>query len=668
MSSNPPPNPGDGSATAITPQDIASAESVQELKLSKDGSRVIYTVGPIYKSGDHNTSALWVAETFVEGSARQITSGTNCDFSPSFHPTSSNQIFFLSDRDEGGGSAHLFTMFLSGADSYAETSVKAVLELEDLQGLASYSVSPNGNFIAFTVETKSSKKGEKEAISFWRENKHYNTLNLLDLRQSSKTMRTLVSVNNHVGSFSWSPDSTSIVYRLVSHLDAEARSSPMEEKIVSISSGATRDAFQHTRQPNGDTIWREHGDLIFLQAVNPSELCSVTALWSRESTGNSPAKRLAYGERNDVNDLVDIGSKSQYAVEVAENLITKFDVYGEDNKYFTAFQTTVDYAMGYEWDMVLTEDGKYIFATTKSSAVSSELGNIWSGVTEFGKEGVLSKKLSAHHAWFNSKVAPDTKPFYWTGSDDMKLEGVISFPRGVELKNLPTVVVAHGGPSSRDTLGLAFSFASWRLFLATHGYLALSPNYRGSTGRGDSFAMAASGGVGGIEWSDIETMIEEGISRGIVDPERIGIAGYSQGGFLAALGCTRPNNKFKVGVVGAGVSDWGILAATSDLPDVEADLGGGAPWKHGEPRYLRGSPLKDVKNVTAPILILHGKDDARVPLTQGVALLRGIEREAKPTAPPKLVVYPREGHIFEERDNAEDILRRLLEHIDKYLK
>jgi dipeptidyl aminopeptidase/acylaminoacyl peptidase len=81
--------------------------------------------------------------------------------------------------------------------------------------------------------------------------------------------------------------------------------------------------------------------------------------------------------------------------------------------------------------------------------------------------------------------------------------------------------------------------------------------------------MAASGGVGGIEWLDIETMIDEGISQGIVDPYRIGIAGYSQGGFLAAFGCTRPNNKFKAGVVGAGVTDWGILAATSDIPDLE---------------------------------------------------------------------------------------------------
>ena len=72
--------------------------------------------------------------------------------------------------------------------------------------------------------------------------------------------------------------------------------------------------------------------------------------------------------------------------------------------------------------------------------------------------------------------------------------------------------------------------------------------------------------------------------------------------------------------------------------------------------------------MAAPIFIFHGKDDARLPLMQGIAFLRGIEREAKPTVPPQLVVYPREGHVLEERGNVEDALRRVLEHIKKYLE
>ncbi|RDB17003.1 putative peptidase YuxL [Hypsizygus marmoreus] len=217
-------------------------------------------------------------------------------------------------------------------------------------------------------------------------------------------------------------------------------------------------------------------------------------------------------------------------------------------------------------------------------------------------------------------------------------------------------------------LELVFEYWWWRPFLASHGYLVLSPNYHGSLGRGDAFAKASDGGRGTSDWSDVETMIDEGISQGIVDPDRIGIAGYSNGGFLAAWGCTRPDNRFKVGIIGAGISDWGFLAASSDMPDMEAHLGGGAPWKQGKPTYLDGSPIKDVNNAKAPLLILHGKEDARVPLTQAIAFLRGIERESDAQIKPKLVIYPREGHMFKERAHAEDVLRRLVEHLDIYLK
>ncbi len=100
----------------------------------------------------------------------------------------------------------------------------------------------------------------------------------------------------------------------------------------------------------------------------------------------------------------------------------------------------------------------------------------------------------------------------------------------------------------------------------------------------------------------------------------------------------------------------------------KAALAGGAPWTPGEPLYLRGSPIKDVKNVTAPILMLHGKEDPRVPVTQAIEFLRGIEREGQATVRPKLVIYPREGHDFKEHAHVIDVLQRLLEHLRLYLK
>ena len=178
----------------------------------------------------------------------------------------------------------------------------------------------------------------------------------------------------------------------------------------------------------------------------------MDTLWSwapsHEKLSETEAEYLAYGDTNDLSRITDLQRKSQYVVEVAENLITKLDIWEKDNKYgFTVFQTEDHFAI-HDWDMILTEDGKYIFVAIKSSAVSGELSNIWSGATEYGQKGILSKKLSSHNPWFESKLVPNAKPFYWKGTDGFQLEGVISYPKDVELKKLPTIIVAHGGPAS----------------------------------------------------------------------------------------------------------------------------------------------------------------------------------------------------------------------------
>ena len=87
-----------------------------------------------------------------------------------------------------------------------------------------------------------------------------------------------------------------------------------------------------------------------------------------------------------------------------------------------------------------------------------------------------------------------------------------------------------------------------------------------------------------------------------------------------------------------------------------------------EPVYLRGSPLKDACNVRVPMLFLHGQDDLRVPATQAIAMLRGIEREGHPSEPPQLVLYPKEGHTFEKASHMEDVLTRVLEFADRHFK
>ena len=222
------------------------------------------------------------------------------------------------------------------------------------------------------------------------------------------------------------------------------------------------------------------------------------------------------------------------------------------------------------------------------------------------------------------------------------------------------------------------------------GVFALSPSTILTSlegqGRGDKFASFAYGGMGTWDWADIETMIDEAVARRIADPERLAIAGGSLGGFLAAWGCTRPNSRFKAGVISKGPTDWGTLTITTDWPDsavsesrfsqaasltfkfFKAQLGGNAPWSPSEPQYLRGSPIRYVKNVWIPLLLLHGMADRNVPVTQSIGFMRGLVREGALKEGHQLVIYPREGHMYEERAHAEDYCRRIVEYLASHLK
>ncbi|CCL99695.1 uncharacterized protein FIBRA_01716 [Fibroporia radiculosa] len=646
----------------FTAHEVVSGDVISDLRLSKDAAKVVYCVAPHYKSGDHKTSALWLAETSLENSSRKITSGSSRDSSPRFHPTSS-YIYFLSDRLKVGGPTQIYRI---PCDATPETDPILVLPLNQSRTVNAFAISQDGKYIAFIGKPHSDKSDLKDPIAVWREEKDFASLFLVDLQDETKAVRSLVSADAHVDSFTWGPNSASIIYRLRDHSDAESGSESVVEEIVSIGTGAVSGIYKHRISPSSPTIWRQDGELVFMQNTSPTRLLSSQSVWTRSSTALQPPRHVAYGDTECAYDVVDIGADSQYAVIVGSGLETRVDVRDASHASFTAFAMTDENIS--DWD-VKAVDQRYVFVALRSSGVTGELPDVWSGVTTKKDSGVLVKKLSSHQTGFASNKFPISKAFSWTSTDGERIEGVISHPRGVtELKSLPTVIVPHGGPTARDLLNFTLEDFAWRQFLASNGFLVFSPNYRGSTGRGDNFIKPANGGMGTLEWEDIESMIEEGTAQGLIDPDRMALAGYSQGGFLTAWGCTRPNNRFKAGVVGAGVTHWGFLAASSDVPELEAALGGAAPWTATEAANLQGSAVRDSQNVTAPLLFLHGKEDKRVPLTQAIALYRGIEREAKTAPKPTLVVYPREDHIFEEREHAQDVLERLLRHLETYLK
>jgi acetyl esterase/lipase len=281
-----------------------------------------------------------------------------------------------------------------------------------------------------------------------------------------------------------------------------------------------------------------------------------------------------------------------------------------------------------------------------------------------GPPGELNR-VSDHAAPLRAVRFGKQEPFYWEAPDGLALDGILIRPPDAPDGPLPTVVLVHGGPYGRSPNGFTLRPMNWAQWLATHGYTILMPNYRGGVGHGNAFASMARGAVGMGDFQDVMAMVDAAIARGIADPERLGIGGWSQGGFMTAWAVTQ-TDRFKAGVMGAGVSDWNMMTMTSDLPTFEAALGGDRPWDGPGPHNAaRLSPISYAKNAKTPLLILHGKNDARVPVTQAIGFQRALQEVGVPL---QMVTYPREPHGVRERNHQRDILRRVRAWYDQWLR
>jgi dienelactone hydrolase len=245
----------------------------------------------------------------------------------------------------------------------------------------------------------------------------------------------------------------------------------------------------------------------------------------------------------------------------------------------------------------------------------------------------------------------------WRAADGLELDGLLILPPGQTRADgpFPMVTLPHGGPYGRYADGFQLVWAPSGQWLATAGFAVFLPNPRGGMGNGSAFAHAVAGAVGMEDWQDIVAGVDLLIDQGVADPDRLGIGGWSQGGFMTAWAVGQ-TDRFKAGVMGAGVSDWGMMVAGSDLPSFEGALGGSTGWEGvGPHRHDALSPISFAANATTPLLILHGERDERVPVHQGQFFFRALRAHGVEC---EFAVYPREPHGLRERAHQIDCLNR----------
>jgi len=258
-------------------------------------------------------------------------------------------------------------------------------------------------------------------------------------------------------------------------------------------------------------------------------------------------------------------------------------------------------------------------------------------------------------------VTPGTQRVYtYKSRDGAELNAYLTIPAGAAEKNLPLVVMPHGGPEARDDP----DFDWWTQFLSSRGYAVLRPQFRGSTGFGRDHVLAGRGQWGLRMQDDVTDGVKSVIADGIVDAKRVCIVGASYGGYAALAGVTYTPELYACGVSVAGVSDLGEMLAWEQKMEGD-DSDSALYWRDSigtrdDPRVGQKSPARYARNIRAPVLLIHGTNDSVVPFAQSQMMDSALSAAG---VSHQLITLDSEDHWLSS--GATRI--RLLSEIEKFL-
>ena len=255
-----------------------------------------------------------------------------------------------------------------------------------------------------------------------------------------------------------------------------------------------------------------------------------------------------------------------------------------------------------------------------------------------------ARPITSFNKLFTERDLPQAKPYRWTSDDGTTVEGMLMYPPGrFEAKNLPMFVFIHGGPQDADGNHFEADWYQWDRLAATAGWLVFEPNYRGSTGYGDKFALQIVPEIVSRPGKDILTGVDALVKDGIADANRLAVGGYSYGGYMTNWLITQ-TTRFKAAVTGAGavehVANWGNDDTTFD----DAYYLGGLPWETAN-RYRSEGAIFQINKVRTPTHMVGGADDIRVAVLEDYLLDRALHEL---NVPSDLLIFPGEGHELDK--------------------
>jgi dipeptidyl aminopeptidase/acylaminoacyl peptidase len=616
---------------------------------SPDGKRVVYTVNEAVMTADKSefVSQIWLANIATKQNT-QLTFGEKSSTNPKWSPDG-NWITFTSNRKDNRNQLYLLSM--NGGEAEPLTDGKS--------GVANFEWSPDGRSIAFTMtdpKTEDEEKNDKGKNDFrWvDENVKVARLYVLAIQKDAngkREPRKLTTANYHVEDFNWSGDGSRIAF---SHVKSPVVNDwpTSDVDIVEVASGNVS-VLANSPAAESSPLYSHDGKSIAIIATdNPPSWPGAGFIQIFPASGGQP-KTLATsfdagpdvaGWSSDNKKLYfsePKGTGTQiYVVDVAANRIEEIK--------------TTPAVIG---ALSLNNSGN-TFAFVRQT--SDTPGDVFvASLPDFNPVQITTVNADI-------KLPPvgRTEVITWKSKDGKQIEGLLTYPVGYQAgQRVPLILNVHGGPAGvfqQTFLGGrgAYPLATF----AAHGYAILRANPRGSSGYGKEFRHANRKDWGFGDYQDLMTGVDRVIEMGVADPERLGVMGWSYGGFMTSWIVTQ-TSRFKAASAGAPVTNLMSFNGTADIPAFVPDYFGGQFWEVMD-EYQKHSPMFNVKNVTTPTMIQHGEADVRVPISQGYEFYNALKVKGVPT---RMLVLPRQPHGPNEPKMQLAAMKANLEWFEKYI-
>lgn len=277
-------------------------------------------------------------------------------------------------------------------------------------------------------------------------------------------------------------------------------------------------------------------------------------------------------------------------------------------------------------------------------------------------------EIVALRPWIKPEQMAERRFIRYPARDGLSVPAYLTLPPGKPANDLPLVVLVHGGPFLR---GETWRFDREAQFLASRGYAVLQPDFRGSEGYGWKHYSAGLKQWGLAMQDDLNDGVDALVKQGIVNRERVCIAGASYGGYAVMMGLVRDPQVWKCGVSWVGVTDLSLLT-TATWSDTNQYWDAAGEWykfavgdaSADKVRFEQTSPLRNAGKIVRPVLMAYGGDDKRVPIEHGERMKAALERS---NVPVEYVVYEKEGHGFLLESNNIDFWKRVEAFLSKYI-